>query len=43
MSKDNENLSKFLITGCLFNCAVLTIQNLNRVLQENSKDERSIH
>ena len=39
--KNDENLSKFLITGCLFNCAVLTMSHREKSNDED-RDENGI-
>ncbi len=42
ISKVNENLSKFIITGFLFNCIVMSIPNLNDYIVSDKKEE-TIH
>lgn len=39
ISKENENLSKFIITGSLFQCAVMTFHNSSHKFNEDSFDE----
>ena len=41
--KNDENLAKFLITGCLFNCAVLTMSQRERTNNEDRDENGSFH
>lgn len=41
LSKVNKNLSKFLVTGFLFNSAVLTIQDMDG--SQSDEDETTVH
>jgi len=36
ISKENENLSKFIITGSLFQCAVMTFHNSSQKFDDES-------
>jgi len=39
ISKENENLSKFIITGSLFQCAVMTFHNSSQNADGDSTEE----
>jgi hypothetical protein len=43
LAKVNKNLSKFLVTGFLFNSLVLSIPDLSEVHNQNDSSERTIH
>lgn len=43
INKRDENLARFLVTGCLFNCAVLTLPHVSKNPANGGEPGESIH
>ncbi len=43
MTQENENLAKFIVTGCLFNSIILSLQHLRNTPTLDSKNDETVH